>query len=138
MKIRFRMTPKAADLREMAYKGQKLTALKKINDALMAREGLVYTPWTVSRICAFYLTLGYSNEHEVRLIVKRHEGGLDRRQDCSVHKVWPIPIAPLGCSTGDEFCKVELVDVTAGAGSSSARVRSVLENTPFSGVLVHP
>ena len=56
----------------MGYQTGSPTALKRINDALLAQEGLIYTPWTISRICAFYLPIGYREEHEVRLDTERH------------------------------------------------------------------
>lgn len=137
VRLRLRLTPKApADLRRMGYQTGSPTALKRINDALLAQEGLVYTPWTISRICAFYLPIGYREEHEVRLMVKRHEGGPDRTIKGRQWDVWPIALAAPGATTGDEWCEIELVEITAGARCAAPAVRSALAGTIFSAVTV--
>lgn len=137
VRLRLRLTPKApADLRRMGYQTDSPTALKRINDALLAKEGLIYTPWTISRICAFYLPIGYREEHEVRLIVKRHEGG----PDCTIKggrwEVWPIALAAPGKTTGDKWCEIELVEITAGARCTPAAVQNALAGTIFSAVTI--
>ncbi len=137
VRLRLRVTPNApADLRRMGYQTGSPTALKRINDALLAQEGLIYIPWTVSRICAFYLPIGYREEHEVRLMVKRHEGGPDRTTKGGRWDVWPIAVAAPGTTTGDEWCEIELVEVTAGARCTTAAVRNALAGTIFSAVTI--
>jgi hypothetical protein len=136
VRLRLRVTPNpAADLRMMSYQAGSPTALKRINDAL-AKEGLVYTPWTISRICAFYLPLGYRVEREVRLIVKRHEGGADRTIQNGRRIVWPVPLATSGATTGDLWCEIDLVEVQAGPRCSKSAVQVVLAGSLYSGVPV--
>ena len=137
VRLRLRVRPNApADLRRMGYQTGSPTALKRINDALLTQEGLIYTPWTISRICAFYLPIGYREEHEVRLMVKRHEGGPDRTIKGGRWDVWPIALAAPGTTTGDEWCEIELVEVTAGARCTPAAVRNALAGTIFSAVTI--
>jgi hypothetical protein len=137
VRLRLRLTPKApADLRRMGYQTGSPTALKRINDALLAQEGLIYTPWTISRICAFYLPIGYREEHEVRLMVKRHVGGPDYTTKGGPWDVWPIALAAPGTTTGDEWCEIELVEVTAGARCTLAAVQNALADTIFSAVTI--
>jgi len=137
VRLRLRLTPKApADLRGMVYSTGSPTALKRINDALLAQEGLIYTPWTISRICAFYLPIGYRDEHEVRLMVKRHECGPDPTIKSGPWDVWPIALASPGTMTGDQWCEMELVEVTAGARCSATAVQNALAGTIFSAVPV--
>lgn len=120
----------------MGYKTGNPTALKRINDALLVRAGLIYIPWTVSRICAFYLPIGYREEHEVRLMVKRHKGGPDHTINGGRWDVWPIALAAPGTTTGDEWCEIELIEVTGGARCAPAAVQNALANTIFSGMAV--
>jgi len=120
----------------MGYQTGSPTALKRINGALLAQEGLIYTPWTISRICAFYLPIGYREEHEVRLLVKRHEGGPDLTIKSEPWDVWPVALAAPGTLTGDEWCEVELVEVTAGTRCSPTAVQNALAGTRFSAVPV--
>lgn len=137
VRLRLRLMPKApADLRRMGYQTGSPTALKRINDALLAQEGLIYIPWTISRICAFYLPIGYREEHEVRLMVKRHEGSPDRTIKGEPWDVWPVALASPGTTTGDEWCEFELVEVTAGTRCSATAVRNALAGTSFSAVTV--
>lgn len=137
VRLRLRVTPKApADLRRMRYQTGNPTALKRINDTLLAQQGLMYTPWTISRICAFYLPIGYREEHEVRLMVKRHEGGPDRTIKGGTWDVWPIALAAPGTTSSDEWCQIELVEVTAGTRCTSAAVQTALAGTAFSAVLI--
>lgn len=131
VRLHLRVTPKAADLRKMAYKGTSPTALKQINDKLLAQEQLTYTPWTLSRICAFYLTPGYGNEREIRLMIKRHHGGPDPTRSHNGFDVWPVPLAALGSTTGDNWCEIELLDVTAGSRCLVSSVQSVLAGTAY-------
>lgn len=137
VRLRLRVTPKApADLRRMGYQTGSPTALKRINDALLAQEGLIYTPWTISRICAFYLPIGYREEHEVRLMVKRHVGGPDYTIKGGRWDVWPIALAAPGTTTGDEWCEIELVEVTAGTHCTLVAVQNALADTIFSAVTI--
>lgn len=137
VRLRLRVTPNApADLRRMGYQMGNPTALKRINDALLAQEGIIYIPWTISRICAFYLPIGYRDEHEVRLMIKRHKGGPDRTITGGPWDVWPIALAAPRTTTGDEWCEIELVEVTAGARCTSTAVRNALAGTIFSAVTI--
>lgn len=137
VRLRMRVTPRPpADLRIMNYQTGSPTALKRINDYLRAKLELVYTPWTISRICAFYLTLGYRPEREVRLMLKRHEGGPDRTTTSGQHEIWPVPLATPGGTTGNEWCEIELVEITAGPRCSSAAVQNLLAGSVYAGVPV--
>lgn len=137
VRLRLRLTPRApADLRRIGYQTGKPTALKSINDALLVRAGLIYIPWTVSRICAFYLPIGYREEHEVRLMVKRHVGGPDHTIKGGGWDVWPIALAPPGAMTGDEWCEIELIEVAVGGRCAPAAAKNALANTIFSGIAI--
>ncbi|MEQ1945250.1 hypothetical protein ABMA32_22790 [Mesorhizobium sp. VNQ89] len=136
VRLRLRVTPTpAGDLRTMSYQTGHPTALKQINDAL-ASEGLVYTPWTISRICAFYLPLGYRVEREVRLLVKRHEDGVDRTIQRGPHTVWPVALAAPGATTGDPACEIELVEVTAGPRCMATAVQAAVAGSVYAEVAV--
>lgn len=137
VRIQLRVTPKApADLRQMAYQTGNSTALKRINESLLSEEGMIYIPWTLSRICAFYLPRGYQSEREVRLMVKRHVGGLDKTITSGNYKVWPIALAQPGATTDDPCCEIEMVEVAAGRSCSKETVQSILASSVFSAVPV--
>ena len=132
--LQLRLTPKpASDLREMSYQTGTPTALKKINQKL-ANEGLVYTPWTISRICAFYLPLSYHYEKEVRLLVKRHKDGVDRTIDSGGSKAWPVSLAVAGATTGDPCGEIELLGIRKGPRCSIDAVKATLAAGVYSGV----
>lgn len=134
VRLRLRVTPKAADMRQVGYQGNGPTALKQINDKLNAQEQLTYTPWTISRICAFYLTFGYRHEREIRIMIKRHQGGPDHTRSHNGFSVWPVPLAAPGSSTGDNWCEIELIEVTTGRNCNASAVQTALNGSPYSSV----
>lgn len=133
VRLRFRVSPGAADLRPMQYKTGSDTLLKKLNDALSAQEGVVFVPWTLSKIAAFYLSLGYKDENEVRLIIKRYRDGINRARKDKAHEYWPVPI-----SAADEFCRLDLLSITCGSKINRSAVDAILAGTRFEGVRIDP
>lgn len=131
VRIRLRVTPHCADLRKVAYQGDDATTLKKIADKLWSQLELVYTPWTISRICAFYLTFGFQHENEVRLLAKRHVGSADRTILFNQFRVWPIPIASSMSGASDPVCSIEMIGITPGGRARPESVRDILEGSPF-------
>ncbi len=105
-------------LRPVQYKTGEGTLLKQLKDTLTAQEDVVFVPWTFSRIVAFYLSLGYKDEQEVRLLIKRYPDGINRAQRGGAHWYWPIPISAM-----DEFSKI-----------ARSAVEHVLAGTPFASV----
>lgn len=67
---------------------------------------MIYIPYMISRICVFYLPIGYHEEHEARLMVKRHEGGRGRTIKGGPWDVRPTALAYLGTTTGEEWCEI--------------------------------
>ena len=138
VRLTLRVSPKSpSDLHKMGYQTEESTALKRVNDKLSCELGLVYIPWTISLICAFYLPLGFSNEQEVRLMMKRHQGGKDLTIKAGEYEVWPIKLAALGTKTCDPVCEIELVEVTAGTQCSTDAIRNILNCTSFSKVPIN-
>lgn len=138
VRMRLRVTPKPpADLRRMGYNMGAPTAFKRINDDLKRQLDLVYTPWGLSRICAFYLPSGYEPEREVRLMIKRHKDGVDLTIPHGGHQVWPVALVPPGGTMSDPCCGIELVGIDVGPTGSERAVRGVLANTVFDQVPIH-
>lgn len=133
IRIRLRLTPTSAvDLRHLGYhQNGRDTALKQINDKLKTLN-LTYTPWGISRICAFFLPLGYQDEREVRLLIKSHEGGPDPTIGEGVDRVWPVSVVPSGQPSNDNFCKIELVSVLPGPKCNEQMLQNILDGTAFS------
>ena len=136
VRLRLRVTPKPpADLRKMSYDSNGPTALKLINDSL-AKDGLTYLPWSVSRICAFYLPTKFSAEDEVRLLLKRHDIGPNDVIESDGVNVWPIPLAPAGETINHGWCEIELIGIKAGRRCGVEAIQHVLAGTPYSAVQV--
>jgi hypothetical protein len=131
------LTPnKPADLRRIGYQSKSSTALKRINDALLATVNLSYIPKTLSRICAFYLPQSYSDELEIRLMVKRHKGGINQAINVGMYEVWPISLAAPGATSGNPWCEIEILEVTTGLHCTKAAAQSALANSIYSAVPV--
>lgn len=69
----------------------------------------------------------------MRLLVKRHEGGPVQYIKGGQWDIWPIALAAPRTTTGDEWCEIELIEISAGARCTEAAVRSRLADTIFSG-----
>lgn len=137
VRLRLRVaTVAGTDLRQVGYQLGAPTALKRINDELMRRTGLVFSAWGTSRICAFYLLERFAVEEEVRLMIKRHQGGIDRTQAIAGARFWPVDLIIDGGASSDPCCRVELVGITPGDRCDPATVRRILEGTPYADVLV--
>jgi len=133
--LQLMLTPKpACDLRAMGYQRSQ-TAFRRINDGLTA-QGVTYVPWTLSRICAFYLPQPYSYEQEVRLLIKRHEGGTDNAVTDTRGEAWPLRVGAVGAESLDPWCGVELFAVRHGPRCTADAVRAVLKGTLFENIPV--
>ena len=142
VRMRLCVTPKPpADLRRMRCTTGAPTAFKRINDDLKRQLNLVYIPWGLSRICAFYLTSSYDIEMESRLLVKRHNDGIDLTIPDGMHRAWPVALVAPGGAMSDTCCGIELVGVDVGPNGSVQAVQSALAGTAYSGVPIrnaHP
>jgi hypothetical protein len=137
VRIRFCVNPLRADLRKVGYSEGQQTAFSKINSILKREQELVYTPWGISRICAFYLGSGYKYESEARLLIKRYPGGPDNSLDGRLGRVWPIEVVEGGARSQDLFCNLELLSVTRAPRASKDAVQSILSSTRFSSVPIY-
>jgi hypothetical protein len=128
VRMRFRVTPLRADLRKVGYSEGRKTTFGEINTTLR-QQGLIYTPWGISRICAFYLGREYKHEDEYRLLVKRF--AVDRSRANGDHRVWPVQIVGAGDQSDDSFCKLELVSVTRAPRAKTDVLRRLLDDAGF-------
>lgn len=133
VRIRFRLTPTpAVDLRQLGYQINGYdSALKQINNEL-AELDLTYTPWGISRICAFFLPVGYEDEREIRLLIKHHDGSPDPTIGNGANRVWPVSVVPDGQLSGDQFCNIELLSIMIAKKDNETRVQNILGKTAFS------
>lgn len=133
VRLEFNIAPKqAAELRPVRYEQNgSATLLQEINDALKVAGELPFNPWTISRIGAFYLSSTVAAEDEVRLLIKRHQGGDDLTQNDGISDYWPVPIdRPNG------FCDLQLTGVHVAPSGSRDLIIAELANTRFSAVPV--
>ena len=130
VRLRFRLTPGAADLRPMYYEGRKPTLLATLNEQLETETGRIFLPHSISKICAFYLPLGYQDEAEVRLLLKKTPHlsgwGFDGYDEyCAV----PI-------DQKNPICALNLVRIAPGNKADRQAIVDVLSRSQFSSVPV--
>ncbi len=132
-RLEFKVTPKpAAALRPVYYEQNgSTTLLQEINDALKAVGEPPFNPWTISRIGAFYLDWTVATEDEVRLLIKRHPGGIDLTRNDGTSEFWPVPI-----NQPNAFCDLQLTGVHVAPGGSQDDIDAALAGTRFSAVPV--
>lgn len=128
--IEFEIEPKWAELRPVQYERNGNTSLlAEINHRLDFSGYPPFTPWAISRIGAFHLSSTVSLEDEVRLLVKRFEGGADLTRNDGTYDYWPIPI----CASND-YCSVKLTGIRAAPNSNIDDIKRKLANTAFASV----
>ena len=129
---------RAADLRRVRYANGTPTVLQDLNDELKNNLGMHYTPWTISRICAFMLTAGYSGESEVRLLIKRHQGSIDHAVVGSGSSYWPVQLEPGRLSPGmvSDYCRIGLVQIGCRQTRRKQEIEQILAGTQYEAVPV--
>jgi hypothetical protein len=130
VRLRFRVNPGAAELRPMHYGGAKPTLLVQINQKLKAKTGRIFFPHSISTIAAFYLPLGYRDEAETRLLLKKTPHLIGRGTDGG-NEYCAVPI-----NQQNPICNIDLVSVTPGKYADRTEVNNLLATSRFSGVSV--
>jgi len=124
--------PKVAQLRPIHYPAKGGTSLlTDINAALNAAGQPSFMPWSISRIGAFYLPSDLASENEVRLMMKRYEGGTDGTLNDGTYDYWPLPIG-----TENDLCRLDLTRITVAPNGSASGVASAIIGTVLSTVPV--
>ncbi|GLQ27429.1 hypothetical protein GCM10007927_22320 [Sulfitobacter pacificus] len=132
VRLELTIDPKWADLRPMNYEsGNDKTLLATINKALVAQGYPQLTPWGISRLGAFYLSSTVSLEDEVRLLVKRFEGGPDLTHYDGRFDYWPIPIG-----TPNNYCTIDVTAIHVAPNGKNEEVRKRIANTNLASVPV--
>jgi len=137
VRIRFCVNPLRADLRKVGYSQGQQTVFGKINSLLKSETALVFTPWGISRICAFYLGSGYQHESEVRLLIKRHAGGPDRSLDSHFGRIWPLEVVEERAGSEDLLCNLELLSVTRAPNATKDAIQGILNGTRFASIPIY-
>ncbi|MFZ1932540.1 MAG: hypothetical protein WCB27_04730 [Thermoguttaceae bacterium] len=137
VRLRFRLSPVAAELRPIQYQHRsRPTLLRELNEMLVRQGSVPFIPWTLSKIGAFYLPLGYATEDELRLLIKRHAEfrgtHIDTSRSDGRYEYWPLPI-----NTPNGWCQIELLRVTTGPCCDRNIVNQILASSTFAGVPVH-
>lgn len=131
VRIQFRLTPKHAELRSIQYARPAHTLLNEINEKLVVANEPPFVPWTLSRIGAFYLPSSLAIEDEVRLLLKRHQGGRNDAQNDGTYEYWPIPIG-----ADNDVCRIDAVSITVGPNASQADTEAAVRGTTFESTLI--
>lgn len=130
VRLEFEVEPIQSELRPVYYEQTGVTTLlADINTKLKSQGDPPFTPWTISRIGAFYLSSSVSAEDEVRLLVKRHDGGVDPTCSDGKYDYWPIPIG-----TPNPSCKITLIGIHAAPNSDLKEIGKKIANTAFASV----
>jgi hypothetical protein len=125
-RLRMRLVPGVAELRPIQYGGPFRTLLTQLNDALAVAGEPPFLPWTISRIGGFYLPSSLRLEEEVRLMVKRFEGGANIDRLDGRYEYWPIPI-----NADNGFCRIELLEIVPGPAAELGDIRAAVAGTQF-------
>lgn len=132
VRLELKVQPKAADLRPIRYEQMgSSTLLAEINSALALQNEPSFIPWTLSRIGAFYLSSTVNTEDEVRLLMKRHQGGLDLTRHDGAYSYWPVRI-----SEDNDICRVDLLGIHVAPQGDKAEIDAAIAGTAFAAVPV--
>lgn len=125
-RLKMQLVPDVAELRPIQYAAPFRTLLTQLNDALAAAGEPPFLPWTISRIGGFYLPSSLRLEEEVRLMVKRFEGGENIARPEGRYEYWPIPI-----NADNRFCRIELLEIAPGPAAELDNIRAAVAGTQF-------
>jgi hypothetical protein len=131
VRLKFRLDPGYADLRPIQYENANRTLLIELNEELAADGLAPFLPWTISRIGAFYLPSSLAYEGEVRLMLKRHKDGPNDALSHGGYEYWPVPIG-----SQNSICRIDLTEITAGAGCDRKLLAQIVRSSPFNAVPV--
>jgi hypothetical protein len=131
VRLEFLIQTKAAELRAIHYERNGTTLLGDINEALRAAGEPPFVPWTLSKIGSFYLNSTVSNEDEVRLLMKRHQGAPRVTKNNGLWDFWPIPIG-----VDNDSCRLDLKSIHVAPAGDRAETLKVLAGSPFVSVPV--
>ncbi len=144
VRLKIQVTTKAnCELRPIQYSNSNKTLLIRLNAALKTKGLPPFTPWTISKIGAFYLPNCLKGEDETRLLIKRHIGNdlipagtndaiLDTELGC---EYWPLK---LGAGQND-YCDIEVIEIVGGKKSSKQDILDAVASSSLSNVSIkHP
>jgi hypothetical protein len=124
-RIQIRIVPKAAELRAIQYEDHsKRTLLNEINGALSKAGEPVFVPQTLSKIGAFYLPCTVQSEDEVRLLIKRYQGGPNPVASDGQFDYWPIAIGK-----DNDFCRVDVTGIHVAPSGKRCAVEAAIAGT---------
>lgn len=128
VRLRFRVNAKKpAEIRAINYQAPQRMLLKEINDRLIRASYAAFIPWTISKIGAFYLPSTLVFEDEVRLLVKRHEGGRNDAKSDGAYEYWPLALGQ-----DDWFGRIDLIEIMCGSRRKLDDVTAAVAGTSFS------
>jgi hypothetical protein len=131
VRLKFSLAPDVGDLRPIQYESANRTLLIELNDALTGEGFAPFMPWTISRIGAFYLPSTLEYEGEVRLMLKRYEGGLNDARSHGGYEYWPIPIG-----SQNSICRIDLTEVAAGSSCDQVQLAQIIQSSQFAALSV--
>jgi hypothetical protein len=136
VRLIFRIQPvlQRSQFRPVRYKNPlSQTIIQELSEAAHRQLNRQLVLLGISRIGAFYLPLGFTDEQESRLLVKRFHGLVPDRwasaQSDGHHQYLPIPL-----NQHNDFCQIELLRVDPGPLRSRRDVSRELRRIPDSSI----
>lgn len=134
VRLIFRVQPvqRRAEMRSVRYKNTlSQTIIQELMNAARTLIGRALILMGISRIAAFYLPLGYVDEEETRLLIKRFNvAGLPQNPWASVQDDGQNQYLPLPLNDDNQFCRIDLLRVDAGPNCSQQAINKILRQNP--------
>lgn len=128
VRLKFSIKPKNAELRVINYQDTDRKLLKDINDSLYQRSFPPFVPHSISMIGAFYLPrYPLVFDDEIRLLVKRHQFGIDETKVDGDWKYWPFVIGK------DNYLgRIDLIEIKCGNDCEINDVKNLINSSELS------
>ncbi|ELA6610894.1 hypothetical protein RDG71_004476 [Vibrio alginolyticus] len=137
--FKLKVIKRRADLRPVLYHSNSInpsTVIKSLSERILQECNRHFVLRGISRICAFYLPLGYQleKEEETRLLVKSWGEGVahDMIENDGEYSYIPLKI---GVGEND-FCEITISEVLVGNKCDKAKVTDILNQSDFETVVV--
>ena len=142
VRLIFRVQPilNHAELRWVRYQDPLLrTILQELMHAARTQLNLRLVLMGISRMGAFYLPMGYHEEDETRILIKRYNvPGMPYDPWAAVRNDGPHQFLPIPLNQDNGLCRIDLVRVDRGPKRRQRDVNRELRRNPLFAHLARP
>lgn len=128
-RLRFRLTPRAAELRAIRYQSTGNSLLTALDEDLIAATGRRFFPRGVARITAFSLRKSLAHEGETRLLVPNPP------QAARFSHSGDFIALQMGPNT-NPWCQIELLGVTCGQAADVPKITALAQSLGYSALTI--